>query len=439
MQRAFLPLLAAVLGSSILLSAPAHAVIRVVAQDGSGQYLRIQDAINASNDGDEVVVRPGVYVERVVFGGRVLVVRSTDGPLATVIDADSGGSVVTMDEYEPRQTVLEGFTLRGGTGTRLLRPVAAPTGGGEEGRGGPAGALERAAAEARARAGEDSVAAVDREDRGADEADSRQARFGGGILLSGASAVLRNLIIQGNGADYGGGIYSLVGSPLVEDCRIEANLAGTGAGAVLEFGGTAEFVDCRFGRNRAAFGGGLSVTLAGAFVRGCRFTGNEAGAGGALRIYGGPVTVESSAFLYNLAGEGSSIHVVQGSAEIRGCTFFRNGFPEEDAGELLFSPGTSGVITRTILSETVSRAPIECAGASVERSCNDVFPTEPQGSCPPGSDEIAVDPLFCDPERGDLRLREDSPLLPDESPPGCGRIGAYEAGCPSPADEIVDE
>jgi hypothetical protein len=47
----------------------------------------------------------------------------------------------------------------------------------------------------------------------------------------------------------------------------------------------------------------------------------------------------------------------------------------------------------------------------------------------PGENDIAADPLFCDPETGDFSLREGSPCLPDRE--GEERIGALGKGCPS--------
>jgi hypothetical protein len=47
---------------------------------------------------------------------------------------------------------------------------------------------------------------------------------------------------------------------------------------------------------------------------------------------------------------------------------------------------------------------------------------------------FAADPLFCDPENGDLTLRSDSPCLPGNHPGGaaCGLIGALGEGCAPP-------
>ena len=41
-------------------------------------YPTIQSAINASTDGDEIVVSPGTYVENIHFDGKNIILRSTD-------------------------------------------------------------------------------------------------------------------------------------------------------------------------------------------------------------------------------------------------------------------------------------------------------------------------------------------------------------------------
>ena len=79
-----------------------------------GDFPGIQGAINvAANFGDEIVVAPGTYVEQINFLGKKVKIRSSDGPLVTIIDADLGvfpfeeGSVVTCWENLLRQTNRE--------------------------------------------------------------------------------------------------------------------------------------------------------------------------------------------------------------------------------------------------------------------------------------------------------------------------------------------
>ncbi len=91
-------------------STPAEADVIIVPDD----YPAIQTAVVAAGDGDEIVVRPGTYMELVDFLGKDIVVRSTDpddpGVVATtIIDGNGAGTIVTLS-----RGVIRGFTLRNG-------------------------------------------------------------------------------------------------------------------------------------------------------------------------------------------------------------------------------------------------------------------------------------------------------------------------------------
>ena len=91
--------------------------------DGSlhvpAQYASIQSAVNAANDGDVVLIAPGVYYENVVISGKSVTIASeflTTGDEAridaTVIDGGGGTFVVRVATTAGPQTSIVGLTLR---------------------------------------------------------------------------------------------------------------------------------------------------------------------------------------------------------------------------------------------------------------------------------------------------------------------------------------
>jgi hypothetical protein len=81
----------------------------------------IQGGINGATSGDTVLVNPGTYIERINFNGKNITLGSdflisgdTLYISSTVIDGDSSGTVVTLENGENNSAVLIGFTIRNG-------------------------------------------------------------------------------------------------------------------------------------------------------------------------------------------------------------------------------------------------------------------------------------------------------------------------------------
>jgi len=77
----------------------------------------IQDGIDAAIDGDFVLVATGTYVENINFRGKTITLQSEAGAELTVIDGDQNGPVLRFSNDETEESIIEGFTIRNGSGT----------------------------------------------------------------------------------------------------------------------------------------------------------------------------------------------------------------------------------------------------------------------------------------------------------------------------------
>ncbi len=78
-------------------------------------FTTIQTAIDIALDFDTVLVKEGTYHESIDFRGKKIIVKSEGGPRLTIITNDPPADLVIFDENETRNSILEGFTLEGGS------------------------------------------------------------------------------------------------------------------------------------------------------------------------------------------------------------------------------------------------------------------------------------------------------------------------------------
>jgi hypothetical protein len=100
-----------------------HANIFTVKQDGTGNYVKIQDAINAASINDTVLVWPGTYFENLHINAKPITLASlylTTGEIQyiyqTVIDGSPQQKAVIFSENFPAGTtgIICGVTIRNG-------------------------------------------------------------------------------------------------------------------------------------------------------------------------------------------------------------------------------------------------------------------------------------------------------------------------------------
>src|SRR5690554_4396944 len=177
-----------------------------IRQDGTGDYTTISEGITAAQDGDTLLVYPGIYYERIDYQGKNITVTSLyDGDqydesyiANTVIDGNQEHTVVIFASNETRDAVLHGFTIRNGRG---------------ELHGGP---------------------------------EHFGYTYGGGIYISNASPVICYCIIENNYAFSGGGLILYEnGHPILKGNIIRYNYANFGSGGV-DTRGIADYSNIEF-------------------------------------------------------------------------------------------------------------------------------------------------------------------------------------------------
>ena len=109
----------------LLAGTAAAAIIHVPADQPT-----IQQAIDVANNGDLILVSPGTYTENIDYHGKVISIRSVNGPVQTIIDGNNAGPVATFQTGEGAQSVLSGFTIQHGNasfGAGIMLLGASPT------------------------------------------------------------------------------------------------------------------------------------------------------------------------------------------------------------------------------------------------------------------------------------------------------------------------
>jgi len=294
-----------------------------------GDYADVQTAIDMAASGAVIEVAAGTYAENLDFGGKAVHVRGA-GAAVTVLDGMQLGPVVRFASGEGTASVLEGFTLTGGSGQMILDEDGThnPCGGGVYVRSASPTLLDLTIRD-------------------------NTAWDGAGLYVAdGAAPQLGNVIIADNvAADDGGGLYSWQSAPVLTHVRIAGNVAQgeDGGGMVVKEYSAPVLTNVVFAGNVAPDdGGGLRVKDSDADLHNVAFVGNQAGDGGALAVKSSLATLSGVVMAYNAASsQGGAIYEKNGgSAALDHCNAWSNTPNNYDGNGGMVDPtGTNGNVS----------------------------------------------------------------------------------------------
>jgi parallel beta-helix repeat protein/predicted outer membrane repeat protein len=186
------------------------------------QYPTIQSAIDDANNGDIVIVADGTYTgtgnRDINFLGKVITVRSENGPGNCIIDCEKSGSGFYFSRNEDTNSVLDGFTITNGR-TAIYCFGSNP------------------------RITNCTIS-------------GNTIDYGAGIFCYKSSPVITNCIITGNSAGRGGGIWCQESSPKIANCIISGNTAWDGGGIFCNYRSNPKITNCSIIGNLAEGNGG---------------------------------------------------------------------------------------------------------------------------------------------------------------------------------------
>ncbi|UCC78959.1 MAG: T9SS type A sorting domain-containing protein [Candidatus Zixiibacteriota bacterium] len=344
--------------AAVLCSQSAHATIIHI----PGDYPTIQQGINASADGDTVLVQTGTYVENINLNDHEITLASlflTTGDTSyistTIIDGDSSGSVITVADQWITILRITGFTIQNGFDYS-----------------------------------------------------------GGGISLIRASPEISYNIIRNNSCVYnGGGIYcdEFYHEGEISNNLITENYAGYRGGGAYIIDSDPRMINNRIYSNFSnGDGGGLYLWDGNhSDLNNNVITGNMAqGDGGGISVHDtNPVIIQKSVIADNSTSDyGGGISCRSSNAVVSNSTISQN--TAGTGGGIFCDTNSSSFITNSIF--WADSAAVEGNEISIGDGINSVTYCDVQDGWP-GEGNIDADPLFVDPQNLNFHIMEGSPCI----------------------------
>jgi len=348
--------------------------IRIIVGEAPGEtllvpseYSTIQDAINASEDRDTILVAPGTYTENINFMGKNIVIGSYGMTYGsdemfmhqTIIDGGGNGSVVTVTSGEDSSAVLHGFTIQNGV-----------------------------------------------------------SDFGGGIMIESSEPTFQYLLINNNQAEYGGGVYARYDcEPVFNYVTVLENTAGQGGGMRFRDNANPMISNCTIKWNTSSGeGGGIYCNNADPKIVYTSIIGNIANEGGdAIYL---KINCDVNFINTTIFGNGNSVNDISSTVFcITNCSLLlRNTIIWENHG-----PAVEFSSISNPNSVSVNYCDVEGGQSGITTNDN--------GSISWLTGNVEINPLFCNPDSGDFNLAENSPCVGTGQ--DGANIGALDVGCGS--------
>jgi len=191
-------------------------------------YSTIQRGIDASVDGDTILVEIGTYNENINFNGKNIVVQGENRE-TTIINGQYNGNVVRFEKGEDSTAVIRNFTIMKGSADEgggiylynsspiieynIIKDNVAEKGSGiykEQGV-------------------RSEIPSIIRNNT---IINNIASTFGGGIYITRANSIIYQNYIQGNESPRGAGIYIIQANPYIIDNIINSNTASARGGGI---------------------------------------------------------------------------------------------------------------------------------------------------------------------------------------------------------------
>lgn len=396
------------------------------------EYPTISSAMDASAEGDTVLVAPGLYpgTENTFlnFDGKDISLLSEAGPERTILDGGQDSRGLWFSSGESSSCLVSGFTI--------CHCITGYLGGGIliENHSNP------------------TIRNMIIEDNSA----GGFSGSGGGIACFDSSPILEDLLICGNFAESGGGGIMITGDsyPSLSGITLEGNCTfGQGGGLRWDDCNASNLSGIEVRGNTAGGGGGLSINFEDTLtVTGTIIEDNQAEFGGGIFGVGTMLKLESSILVdnrsYGTGLGGGLLFWYSGQLEVRSCTIANN--RAQDHGSGVYLEQVEGAhFEQNIIAFGGYSEGIYWDGEGSEPTfiCNDVYGNDEENYGGALSDQtglngnISEHPRFCGifdpPEPYSYELRADSPCVPEYN--DCGVLmGALGVGCVATAVEEAE-